>query len=86
MTTEEPYYLVVRAGDVFERRLEGMPTPGLIDACGDGRAHEAWPAVYPDSPGFVQWRLRDDAYDATHKPAAVPYVRVRVGLNPRRDR
>ena len=83
---EQPYFLVIRDHDIWARHLGGDPTPALIDACNDGRAHEAWPATYPDSPGWVQWRLRDDAYDAEHKPADVPYTKVQVGLNPRRTR
>lgn len=70
--------LVVRANDPALRHLGGLPSPRLSDACADGRPREAW-----CQDGF--WRLRDDAYDATHKPADVTYTRVLVGLNPREE-
>jgi hypothetical protein len=77
--------IVVREGDVFLRDLGGIPSPMLLDLCNDGRAHEAWANVYPGrKPGeeSVQWRARDDEYDAVHKPASTPYVRVIAGRNP----
>lgn len=76
----EPYLIVVRPGDVFMRHLGGVPM--LIDLCNDGKSHEAWPQTFPDSPGYVQWRARDDKYDAANKPADVEYRMVRVGRNP----
>jgi len=75
-----PYYKVVRSGDfLFMRHLGGMPTPALVSACSDGRPHEAWRTA----DGI--WRLRDDEYDAEHKPADVEYVKVIVGRNPEVD-
>lgn len=69
--------LVIDASDGIRmlHHLGGLPSPMLIDLCSDGKAHEAW-----CSDGY--WRARDDAYDATHKPADVPYTKVIVGLNP----
>ena len=76
---KDPFYLVIREGDfMFCRHLGGIPTPALIDACNDGKGHEAWRTV----DGI--WRLRDDVYDAENKPADVTYRRVMVGRNPRR--
>ncbi|MEY2667633.1 MAG: hypothetical protein RJA59_271 [Pseudomonadota bacterium] len=72
--------IVVRADDPRLRDLGGFPTPALLDVCNDGKAHEAWANPMDDT---VQWRLRDDVWDATHKPTDVPYVRVMAGLNPR---
>ena len=73
--------IVVREGDIFLRDLGGTPSPMLLDICNDGRAHEAWARTLEG--GTVQWRARDDAFDADNKPADVPYVRVIAGLNPR---
>ena len=66
------------------RILEGLPTPHLMALCADGREHEAWRKEWPSSDGtvLVQWRARDDVFDAVHKPADQPYIKVVVGLNP----
>lgn len=77
--------IVVREGDIFMRHLGGFPTPMLMDLRSDGKAHEAWPYAIEGDPKNPQWRARDDAFDAVHKPADQPYVRVLVGLDPRRD-
>lgn len=61
----ETYYRVIGPGGTV---VGTLPTPRLISEGGG----EAW----EDSPGH--WRSRDDAYDAAHKPADVPYTRVRV--------
>jgi hypothetical protein len=81
----EPSHIVVRDGDILLRHLGGIPSPNLLDLCNDGQAHEAWPCEWPNAEGgvSVQWRSRDDAWDAEHKPADVPYVFVRAGRNPR---
>jgi hypothetical protein len=57
----------------------GFPTPMLIDLSNDGKYHEAWPAPLGTE---IQWRARDDAYDAKHKPADVPYRMVMVARPP----
>lgn len=64
--------VVVRYGDVSQRVIGTMATPRLLDACNDGRGHEAW-----EQNGV--WRLREDEYDAIHKPADVPYKVVQAG-------
>ena len=74
--------IVVAANDPALTDLGGLPSPMLLDLCNDGRAHEAWPMSIGES-GAIQWRARDDAYDADHKPAGQPYVMVMAGLNPR---
>jgi len=79
--------IVVREGDIFMRHLDGLPTPMLMDLCNDGKAHEAWPYHLEgrSDNSDLQWRARDDAFDAVHKPADQPYIWVLVGLDPRRD-
>lgn len=72
--------IVVVSAETYDT-LEGLPTPRLLDACNDGKAHEAWPNQL--APDFIQWRLRDDRYDAEHKPADVPYTRVFAGRSDR---
>jgi hypothetical protein len=70
------HILVIAEDDkILMRHLGGLPSPMLIDLCSDGRAHEAW-------CWNGQWRARDDRFDATHKPADMPYTRVIVGRNP----
>ena len=39
-------------------------------------------AIFNTGEESVQWRARDDEYDAVHKPASTPYVRVTAGRNP----
>ena len=77
----ELMHIVVRDGDFLLRHLGGLPTPGLLSLCNDGRAHEAWAVRATD--GHVEcWRARDEAYDAVNKPADEPYILVRAGHNP----
>jgi hypothetical protein len=76
---QHPYFMVVDAAQpkyLFPKHLGGIPSPRLIDACSDGKPHEAW------RTDEGQWRLRDVAWDAAHKPADVPYTRVYVGRPP----
>jgi hypothetical protein len=71
----EGLFVVIADGDRARDILPGMPTQALIDACNDGKAHEAWLREE------WQWRLRDDKFDAEHMPSNAEYRLVRVGRN-----
>jgi hypothetical protein len=65
---------VVLQGSGFSYKVLGdTPTPALIDACSDGRPHDAY--QHPET-GF--WRLRDDKYD----PPGTEYTQVYVSHRP----
>lgn len=73
-------FIVVEYRGVFtdpRRPLEGIPTPRLLSE--GHRPTEAWPVT---SGSTTIWRARDDAYDAIHKPADVPYTLVIAGRAP----
>lgn len=66
-----PFVVVRSKGFVYEV-LGDTPTPALIDACNDGKPHDAY--QHPET-GF--WRLRDDKYDAPgteYQPVYVAHV------------
>lgn len=72
VTTLSPF-VVLKGRGLFYEVLGDTPTPALIDACSDGRPHDAY--QHPDT-GF--WRLRDDKYDAP----GTEYTSVYVGHRP----
>lgn len=76
---QHPYLIVVDAKQpkhIFPEHLGGIPTPALIDACNDGKAHEAWRTA----DGI--WRLKDEAYDRAKSDFPGEYTLVYVGRAP----
>ena len=66
-------FVVLESHGFSYRVLGDTPTPALIDACNDGRPHDAY--QHPET-GF--WRLADPKYD----PPGTVYTKVRVGHVP----